>query len=77
MIYAILILGSIGFTIAALDIVLTEKDIYIPHEIGVFGVVLFLIACLLGAGLTGYHKALYDIEHKNEPQSVEKVMGGK
>ena len=46
-------------------------------EIGVFGVVLFLIACLLGAGLTGYHKALYDIEHKNEPQSVEKVMGGK
>jgi len=76
MIYAILILGSVGFTIAALDIVLSEKDIYIPHEIGAFGVGLFLVACLLGAGLIGYHKALYDIEHKNEPQAVEKVRDG-
>jgi len=73
MIYIILVVGSVGLTMTIIDLSTCENGNRIPPEVGACGLILAVIAFILAAGLIGYNMALHDIEHKNEPQAVEKV----
>ena len=73
MTYLAIALLCIGLTMAVIDFLAMEKDVMLPQWIGIYGIMLSIIAFIMGAWLFGYEKGLLDAKQNERPQVEEKV----
>ena len=76
MTYLAIALLCIGLTMAVIDIVAAENDIIRPAWIGVYGIILSIIAFIMGSWLFGYEKGSLDAKQNEQHQIEEKVRDG-
>ena len=76
MTYLVIAILCVGLTMAIIDFLATVNDVMLPKWIGIYGILLSIIAFIMGAWLFGYEKGLLDAKQNEQPQAVEKVRDG-